>query len=96
MLDRDIQILEAEIQPHILALCQWAIAGIGGEGIPGTQWANYILVYDNNNEDFTIHSSLAYCNRLANDCTRTFNTPFSWTYQGTRGTNIQLKCPLDL
>ena len=96
MLESDIQILETEIQPHILALCQWAIAGIGGEGNPDTQWANYILVYDNNSESFTVHPSLSYCNRLANDCIRTFNTPFSWTYQGTRGTNIQLKCPLDL
>lgn len=91
----DAIILEREIHPHIQALCEWAIAGIGGEGNPDTQWANYILIYDNNDESFAIHTSQDYCQKLALDCTRTFGTPFSWTYQGTRGTNIQLKCPLD-
>ena len=90
----DVHLLETEIQPYINALCEWAIAGIGGEGDPETQWAKYILIYDNIDETFSLHSTNEYCKLLANDCTRTFNTPFSWTYQGERGTNIQLKCPI--
>ncbi len=96
MLPQDVQILENELQPHLLALCQWALGGVGGDGDPATQWAKHILVYDNNNESVAIHSIDDYCQRLLLDCTRAFKTPFSWTYQGTRGTNIQLKCPLNL
>lgn len=92
----DIQLLENKLQPLILDLCRWALGGIGGEGNPDTQWANYILAYDNNTEDITIHTTDEYCTILASDSTRTFHTPFSWSYQGTRGTNIQLKCPIFL
>ncbi len=95
MNEEDVRILEEEIHPHIQALCEWAIAGIGGEGNPSTQWAYFILTYDNNAETFAIHPSQEYCRSLATECTRTFGTPFSWTYQGTRGTNIQLKCPIN-
>ena len=92
----DVQILENKLQPLIFDLCRWALSGIGGEGNPETQWANFILAYDNNTESFAIHTTDDYCITLANDSTRTFHTPFSWTYQGTRGTNIQLKCPIFL
>lgn len=90
----DISILENELQPHIPTLCKWALGGIGGEGDPNTQWAKYLLIYNNNTEDFSLHTTEDFCLRLSQECTRTFKTPFSWTYQGTRGTNIQLKCPL--
>lgn len=94
MNDDDKIILARELSPHIISLCNWAIGGIGGEGDPTTQWANYLLVYDNNVENFSLHTTEDFCLKLSQDCSRTFNTPFSWTYQGTRGTNIQLKCPL--
>lgn len=92
----DIQLLENKLQPLILDLCRWALGGIGGEGDSDTQWAYYILAYDNNTESISIHTTDEYCNTLVADSTRTFGTPFSWTYQGTRGTNIQLKCPIFL
>lgn len=92
----DIQLLENKLQPLILDLCRWALGGIGGEGNPETQWANYILAYDNNTESIAIHTTDEYCTILARDNTRTFHTPFSWSYQGTRGTNIQLRCPIFL
>ena len=91
----DVIVLEQEIHPHIMKLCEWAIAGIGGEGDPETQWANYILIYDNNNESYHINTTRDYCSLLANLPRRPhagFNTPFTWSYQGTRGTNIQLSC----
>ena len=96
MAKQDVQILEKELKPHLMKLCQWALGGIGGDGNPETQWAQFILVYDNNTEDFTIHTTDDYCTKLLADKKRSFNTPFSWTYQGKRGTNIQLKCPINL
>lgn len=90
----DAEILTREIQPHIFKLCEWAIAGIGGEGNPQTQWANYIIIYHNNDETISVETANDYCRRLAADCTRAFNTPFSWSYQGDRGNNIQLSCPI--
>ncbi|MDD6712231.1 MAG: MspI family type II restriction endonuclease [Sharpea porci] len=96
MAKQDIQILKDELKPHLMKLCRWALGGIGGDGNPETQWAQFILVYDNNSEDFTIHTTDDYCTKLLADNKRTFDTPFSWTYQGKRGTNIQLKCPINL
>ena len=90
----DADILKNELQPLILPLCKWAIGGIGGEGNPSTQWANYIIIYDNNDESIHIHTVNDFCQHLSQDCTRAFDTPFSWSYQGTRGENIQLSCPL--
>ena len=96
MKEADALILEREIQPYILPLCEWALGGFGGKGDPEKHWANYILIYDNNTESARIHSTKEYCRLLANDCTRAFHTPFSWSYQGNRGTNIQLTCPINL
>lgn len=92
----DAQLLEEKLQPLLLSLCQWAMGGVGGEGDPEKQWARYILAYDNNTENCSIHDLNDYCMQLLQDCSRSFGTPFSWTYQGTRGTNIQLKAPVFL
>lgn len=96
MKTNDVEILQNEIKKYILRLCQWAIGGIGGDGNPKTQWARYLMIYDNNLESVSIHKTDDYCEVLARDCSKTFGTPFSWTYQGTRGTNIQLKCQINL
>lgn len=92
----DIQLLENKLQPLIPDLCHWALGGIGGEGGSDKQWAYYILAYDNSTESFTIHTTDEYCNALVAESSGTFGTPFSWTYQGRRGTNIQLKCKIFL
>lgn len=86
--------LESLLAPHLKELCKWALAGIGGEGDPATQWVDYILTYNSNNETISIHSIEDYCTLLLSDTPRSFGTPFSWTYQGNRGTNIQLKVPI--
>lgn len=93
----DINLLTELIQPHLLKLCKWALGGDGGEGNRETQWAQYIVIYDDVSK-YTMHSVNEYATLLANNENekRTFGTPFSWTYQGTRGTNIQLKCPIKL
>ncbi len=92
----DKETLANILQPYILPLCKWALGGIGGEGNPDTQWANYLFVYDDDTEAILKHTTEEYCYLLSNNCTRSFKTPFSWTYQGTRGSNIQLKCPIKL
>ena len=92
----DIQILEDKIKPLIPQLCQWAIGGVGGEGDPNVQWAHYIIAYDDNTQEIVLHTTDEYCKKLAEQKAKSFYTPFSWTYQGNRGTNIQLKCAIFL
>lgn len=95
MTDADAAILEKELHPHLEKLCEWALGGIGGEGDPKTQWAYFLLFYDNNTETFKVHTTKEYCDIILNSSPKAFNTPFNWTYQGSRGTNIQLKCSLE-
>ena len=81
------------LSPYIDTLSLWALGGNGGDGDMQTQWARYIITYDNNTGTTTIHKITDYCNLLRQKNTRgSFGTPFSWTFQGQRGTNIQLKC----
>ena len=54
-----------------------------------------LVVYDNNDASTTMHSTEDYCTLLIeNETDGNFGTPFKWTYQGERGTNIQLKCKI--
>lgn len=84
--------LTNELTPLVYKLCEWAIGGKYGDGDPKTQWANYIVTYDNNTSSTSVHTVADYCDLLmASDLRGSFGTPFGWTYQGTRGSNIQLK-----
>lgn len=96
MNENDALILEEQIQAYIMPLCDLALGGYGGKGDPQKQWANYLIIYDNNTESSKSHTTKAYCELLANDSKRAFNTPFSWSYQGDRGKSIQLTCPINL
>ena len=96
MVPEDAQILEDKLQPLIPQLCQWAIGGVGGEGDPNVQWAQYIIAYDDNTQEIVLHTTAEYCKKLVAQKAKAFRTPFSWTYQGDRGTNIQLKCSIFL
>ena len=84
--------LTQEIKPYINKLIKWALGGVGGEGDPHRQIANYIVVYDNNTSEVYIHSLEDYSRKIQANSNGAFGTPFGWTYQGDRGTNIQLKC----
>lgn len=80
------------IKPYNKALSLWALGGIGGAGNPEKQWANYILTYNNNDGSVSIHTLNDYYDLLISNGTKgMFGTLFGWTYQGKRGTNIQLK-----
>ena len=83
------------LKPLNKKLAFWALGGVGGAGNPETQWANYILTYDNNDSSVSMHTLSDYYDLLiANNVKGTFGTLFGWTYQGKRGTNIQLKCKI--
>ncbi len=83
------------MQPHNKTLAFWALGGVGGLGNPEKQWANYILTYDNNDSSVSIHTIDDYYTLLVSRGVKgMFGTLFGWTYQGKRGTNIQLKCKI--
>lgn len=83
------------MKPHSKALAFWALGGVGGAGKPETQWAKHILTYDNNDGSVSMHTLNDYYNLLIESNVKgMFGTLFGWTYQGKRGTNIQLKCKI--
>ena len=93
--DDNIDRLTDLMKPHSKKLAFWALGGVGGAGNPETQWANYILTYDNNDSSVSMHTLSDYYDLLiANNVKGMFGTLFGWTYQGRRGTNIQLKCKI--
>ncbi len=86
--------LEKELKPYIKKLILWAIGGIGAEGNPDTQWAQYIVSYNTTDSIFSVHSIEEYCNLIIKR-KGAFGTPFNWTYASKhRGKSIQLKAPL--
>jgi hypothetical protein len=83
------------LAPYIEKLARWVLGGVGGSGDPDTQWAKYILTYDNNDGVASIHKLSEYCQKILSDCNGQFGTPFSWTYPSKRrGESIQLKCKI--
>lgn len=93
--EENCEALTEEIAPYIDKLSLWALGGQGGDGNPETQWAEYILTYDNNDNSTAMHKLSHYCERLAASVAGSFKTPFSWTYPSKRrGESIQLKCKI--
>lgn len=87
--------LAEELEPYNKKLALWALGGIGGLGNPEKQWANYILIYNNNDKSISIHTLNNYYDLLIKSNVKgAFGTLFGWTYQGTRGKNIQLTCKI--
>ncbi len=93
--EENCEALTGEIAPYVDKLSFWALGGQGGDGDPETQWADYILTYDNNDNSAAIHKLSHYCERLAASVEGNFKTPFSWTYPSKRrGESITLKCKI--
>ena len=70
---------------------------VGGEGLACEEKhrAQYLVAYRPSDNKFAVHSADAYVKLLLSlPRNKEGGTPFSWTYQGKRGTNIQLKMPI--
>lgn len=89
-------LLEQHLAPYVDKLALWVLGGIDGIGDPQTQWAEYILTYDNLDNSASIHRITEYYKLLQQKgTTRNFGTPFGWTYPSKkRGQRIQLKCKI--
>lgn len=86
--------LAEELKPIMKRFCMWAFGGIGGEGNPKTQWANWIAVFkdDEDLDDFDFYSIEDYVAKQIKEVKGNFGTPFHWTYaSGAKGKSIQLK-----
>lgn len=74
-------------------LSMWVIGGAGGEGDRDTQWAEYIITFNENQNVYSIHTVEGYieeCKRQ--DVKGQFGTLFKWTYPSKgKGKRIQLK-----
>lgn len=74
-------------------LSRWVIGGVGGEGEEDTQWAQYIITFNENQNSYSIHTVDGYieeCKRQ--DVKGQFGTLFKWTYPSKgKGKRIQLK-----
>ena len=74
-------------------LIRWVIGGVGGEGDPETQWADYVIVLNENIGKYSIKSLNEYVTEYERaEMIVQFGTPFQWTYpSGGKGKRIQLK-----
>lgn len=88
--------LTTYIKPYRKELAYWVFGGIGGEGNPEKQWANYLLTLNNESNEISLYSIKDYYNKLIDiGITGHFGTVFSWTFaSGQKGKSIQLKTKL--
>lgn len=86
--------LTQALENYNAKLVMWVLGGVYGEGNPETQWAKYLLAYDNADGTFNIHTIDEYHQKLKDEgITGHFGTVFSWTFaSGQKGKSIQLKC----
>ncbi|MBO8138243.1 MAG: MspI family type II restriction endonuclease [Desulfotomaculum sp.] len=84
--------LERELPKYNKKLAKWVYGGIGGDGNPDTQWAYYMIVYQNETLEFRIYKLEEYIEDILKVKGGHFGTPFKWTYpSGGKGKRIQLK-----
>lgn len=82
------------LKPYLKQLVLWAIGGIGGDGDPETQWAQYIISHQTTKDIFSVHDVQEYYEIVKNKINM-FGTPMQWTYASkSKGKNIQLKAPI--
>ena len=78
-------------------LNKWVLGGNGGSGDPNTQWAQYLVTYNENTSEITISSIDEYLEILRKrGYSGNFGTMFKWTYpSGGLGKKIQLKMRIE-
>ncbi|RKD22708.1 hypothetical protein BEP19_10655 [Ammoniphilus oxalaticus] len=85
------QYITEQLPNYYERLAKWAYAGIGGEGDPATQMAEYFTIYKNETKELEISHLDDYIARILTEVEGQLGSPFRFTYTGTRGTNIQLR-----
>lgn len=78
---------------YALKLAKWVIGGLGGEGDPTTQQADYIITLNEDTDEYSIHSIDEYITECQDrGIVGHLGTLFKWTYpSGGKGKRIQLK-----
>lgn len=72
-------------------LVKWALAGIGGPGIPDIHWIEYLGIYKNESNKFEIYSVDNYIRKVLSS-EGYYGTPFKWTYPSKQKTKqLQLR-----
>ncbi len=91
--DENVIKLTEELKPYLRKLGLWVLGGIGGAGNERTQWARYILTYNNTTQSAHIYTVEEYYDKLVSSkVSGTFGTVFQWTYQHKqKGKSIKLK-----
>lgn len=74
-------------------LNRWVLGGNGGSGDPNTQWAKYLVTYNDATSEIAINSIDEYIDDVEKrGYSGNFGTMFKWTYpSGGLGKKIQLK-----
>lgn len=85
--------LASQLKKYSDSLSRWVIGGIGGEGDPNTQWAEYIITLHEGSEEYTIYTVEEYMRECeSRGIIGQLSTMFRWTYpSGGKGKRIQLK-----
>ncbi|WP_034450148.1 MspI family type II restriction endonuclease [Butyrivibrio sp. AE2032] len=85
--------LSEKMKVYSDSLCEWALAGVGGEGDPKIQWATHIITVNEEKNEYSISTIDEYLSRIKKSGIKgQFETPFQWTYpSGGKGKRIQLK-----
>ncbi len=81
------------IKKYSDVLSRWVIGGAGGEGDRDTQWAEYIITFNENQNIYSIHTVEGYIEECKKQNVKgQFGTLFKWTYPSKgKGKRIQLK-----
>lgn len=85
--------LEEILSQYNEKLTRWVLAGEGGEGDPDTQWAQYIMLLDDESGAVSIYTINEYIIHLEEQGAKgQLGTYFAWTYPSSgKGKRIQLK-----
>jgi hypothetical protein len=91
--DKTLNVLEEKLPAYNEELARWALAGIGGPGIPDIHWIQYLGIYKNETDEFEIYELNDYIKKIL-PSEGYYKTPFKWTYpskQKTRQLQLRVK-----
>lgn len=91
------EVLSRRLSAYNTKLNNWVLGGIGGAGVPETQWAQIIITYNETTSQISVMTIDDYIERMTADgYPGNFGTCFRWTYpSGGLGKRIQLKMKVE-